>query len=293
MGQKYIYLPINQAISFQSAGEFALNQKWKHSERIAINYEFILGLSGVLHLQVADQLLEIRKDDFVVITPGTYYTGYQFEEGDLSFYWCHFETDEEPIIEDYEPIHSKVLMSYPQVPFIVLPTLSNSVNISRLHISLNQLFNFYNQRNANKFHLDYFLTSILFEISDSVLHKEFLSQASDQNRNLSVIQQWIKAHCKEHISLEDIAYEFNYNKSYLSRIFSKEFNKTVTQYINEERLLKAKELLLSTSLNIEEISISCGFKDKSYFHKLFREKEKITPSEFRNTYPVTTSLTNE
>ncbi|MBP1042503.1 helix-turn-helix transcriptional regulator [Vagococcus sp. BWB3-3] len=293
MKNNYLFLAINQALTFHSAGKFTFNKKWKHSERIATNYEFILGISGVLHLQVGDDFLEIKKDDFVVISPGTYYNGAQFEEGDLSFYWCHFESDEPASIEAHETISIKVEEMYQQSPFVVLPMLSDTLNISRLHISLNQLFNFCNQKNANQYHLNYLITSILFEISNSLLQSEFLAETSKSERTLSVIQQWIKAHCRDHISLEDIAVEFNYNKSYLSRIFSKQFNQTVTEYINTERLLKSKELLLSTSLNIEEISNLCGFKDKSYFYKLFKKTEQMTPSEFRNTYPITTGLTNE
>lgn len=49
------------------------------------------------------------------------------------------------------------------------------------------------------------------------------------------------------------------------------------------RLKKAKELLLSTNLNIDEIAYHTGFGEISYFSKLFKKKNGVSPMVFRNS----------
>lgn len=290
--QNYLYLPVNEPLNFLSAGKFILTEKWRHSNRVAESYEFIVGLSGILHLVVDGNFLEIKEDDFVIIPPGSVYSGYQYEKGNLSFFWCHFTSNDPFTIQSKKNLHSKIAKKYNQEPFILLPLLSNSLNVPRIHIPMNQLLYVNSQFEPNRFHLNYLLTSILFEITDDVYTKIFSESNNNHSRNISLVQQWIKVHCHENIKLNEIAAAFNYNKSYLSRVFSSQVGQTISSYTNEQRILKSKELLLTSTKNIQEISVSCGFKDTSYYLRLFKESEGITPSEFRNTYK-TTILNND
>lgn len=59
------------------------------------------------------------------------------------------------------------------------------------------------------------------------------------------------------------------------------YNKTVNEYVYEQRLRKAKELLLTTDLTISEIVYRIGLSSKSYFSRLFKDEYEISPSEYR------------
>jgi AraC-like DNA-binding protein len=67
-------------------------------------------------------------------------------------------------------------------------------------------------------------------------------------------------------------------------VFYKKYKALSDQPINDLvksfRLVKAKELLLSNSMNISEIAFVTGFNDASYFGKVFREEFKMTPKDF-------------
>jgi len=85
--------------------------------------------------------------------------------------------------------------------------------------------------------------------------------------------------------------DFNVNniieKIGLSRsVFYKKFkslsNQSIHDLINEYRLKKARELLLTTNLNINEVAAECGFDDPAYFSKVFKKKYGISPKEFKN-----------
>ena len=56
----------------------------------------------------------------------------------------------------------------------------------------------------------------------------------------------------------------------------------VGDYINNFRLEKAKELLISTSMNISEIAYSCGFASPNYFSTTFKSKYGLSPKDFRS-----------
>lgn len=83
------------------------------------------------------------------------------------------------------------------------------------------------------------------------------------------------------IRVSEIADVLETNASYLSRIFKKYEGKTLQQYIQEERLLRAQNLLMVSELTLEEISSYLGFSSQSHFGKLLKEKTGMTPNEYR------------
>ena len=71
------------------------------------------------------------------------------------------------------------------------------------------------------------------------------------------------------------------SREHLSRKVRKELGCTPTQYINNLRLTYAANLLVHTDNSIIEISHEIGVNNLSYFYRLFKQKYKITPAQFR------------
>ena len=71
------------------------------------------------------------------------------------------------------------------------------------------------------------------------------------------------------------------SKQYLCRLFRNTLDTRPMEYVAKRRIQAAKELLTGTKMSIEEISEQTGFCDNSYFCKLFRRYEGITPTQFR------------
>ena len=65
------------------------------------------------------------------------------------------------------------------------------------------------------------------------------------------------------------------------KIFKKEFNKTPHGYITMLRVDIAKNLLVSSSLSIDEIATECGFETYINLYKAFISAEKCSPGEYR------------
>lgn len=85
------------------------------------------------------------------------------------------------------------------------------------------------------------------------------------------------------LSLSTLAAIQNVSPSYLSALFRQETGKTLTDYVNEKRIKRAKRLLKTTKLQIQTVAQHCGIFDVQYFSRLFKKYEKKTPKEYRES----------
>jgi two-component system, response regulator YesN len=83
------------------------------------------------------------------------------------------------------------------------------------------------------------------------------------------------------LSLQFIADSISFTPAYTSRIFRQSTGKSIVDYINETRIQKASELLVSTNLNVNAIVERTGFTNAQYFHKVFKKTFGITPNDMR------------
>ncbi len=87
-------------------------------------------------------------------------------------------------------------------------------------------------------------------------------------------------------SVNDILLAFPYSHSFLCKYFKKKNGNTLVGYIKQLRLNKAKELLTTTDLSINEIVIRSGFKEYYYFLNVFKKLTGMTVLEFRNSVKI-------
>ncbi|MGP4041407.1 response regulator [Gracilibacillus sp. D59] len=94
------------------------------------------------------------------------------------------------------------------------------------------------------------------------------------------------------LSLQEIAKNVNISASYLSNIFSKEMDQTITEYLTKTRMDHAKELLQTTNNKTYEIAYKVGFNDSHYFCHIFKKVTGMTTKEYKNQLAKTLSTTS-
>lgn len=83
------------------------------------------------------------------------------------------------------------------------------------------------------------------------------------------------------ISLNDIAHEMHYSKSYLCHYFFSKRNMTIMYYICTLRIQRAKKLLAEDKFSISEIAFQIGFNDANYFTNTFKKFTGMSPLRYK------------
>lgn len=119
----------------------------------------------------------------------------------------------------------------------------------------------------------------------SLLNQLWQRRAESSGKYSDVIDQ-VKAYVShqynnDQVSLKTISAHVRISPSHLSKIFSQETGQTITEYLTQIRIGKAKELLKTTSNKTFEIAYKVGYNDSHYFSNIFKKTTGFTPREYR------------
>ena len=95
------------------------------------------------------------------------------------------------------------------------------------------------------------------------------------------IRLYIATHLTENLSVDTICSKYNISPSGLYQLFQKVFGCGVVKIIREERIKRAKELLLDSNFSISDIASQVGILDANYFIRVFKAETGMTPGEYR------------
>jgi transcriptional regulator GlxA family with amidase domain len=98
------------------------------------------------------------------------------------------------------------------------------------------------------------------------------------NRLISIVEANLN---NEQFGVSELAERMRLNRSYVHRKLKSITNKSVSEFIREIRLQKAKELLEQGTDNISEVAYSVGFSSPSYFSKCFHDFYGYSPGEVK------------
>ncbi len=125
----------------------------------------------------------------------------------------------------------------------------------------------------------------LIEYHLSLVINTFEQEQNASNYAIYQVEQYIRTHYGEDLTLNTLA-DFAYlNPNYLSNIFAQVTGCTLNKYIKQVRMEKAQELLLNTNMKVTDISQSVGYSNASYFCKNFQKLFGTTPERFRQGEP--------
>lgn len=92
---------------------------------------------------------------------------------------------------------------------------------------------------------------------------------------------YLQNHYQYDITRDSVARQFEVTPNHLSRLFQTHGSMTFSSYLTHVRIDRAKHLLLSYNLKLDEIAVRCGYRDTPYFCRVFKQLTKVTPAEYR------------
>lgn len=103
------------------------------------------------------------------------------------------------------------------------------------------------------------------------------------SNNYNVIEQaieYIKNNLSSDLSLETLSNQASFSAVHFHNFFKKATGTTLHKYVEEQRIKKAINLLLTTNMTLTEIAFECGFSSQTYFSFAFKRKTNLTPRDY-------------
>lgn len=104
----------------------------------------------------------------------------------------------------------------------------------------------------------------------------------DSERSIGrLIRSYVKKNLRSKITLADLSWNLHCSTVTLTEHFKREFGMTIMQYVTQQRMELAEQMLLSEDLSIGEIATECGFMDIEYFSRTFKSFHGMSPGRWR------------
>src|SRR5260221_12825069 len=100
---------------------------------------------------------------------------------------------------------------------------------------------------------------------------------------LRKIEDYVRAHLAESISVEALAELVDLSPFHFSRVFKHATGMSPLQFVTRERITHAQQLVRETRRSLIDIGLEVGYTSPSYFTKVFRRVPGVTPTEFRSS----------
>ena len=111
--------------------------------------------------------------------------------------------------------------------------------------------------------------------------EELSSTEPVKDARMIEIMNYIQANYID-VTLDDLAEKFFLSKPYLSKYIREKSGMTFGDLVKKIRMKKARALLKSSSMTVENIALSVGYQNVEHFNRLFKKAYDMTPVQFRN-----------
>lgn len=227
--------------------------------------EIVYITKGTLELGVGQELYHMEKGDFAVVFPNVIHHYQVFDKGDNKALYMLVSPK---FIPNYMDELQRVC---PESPVIckeylhrdIVEAVKSLIDIEKTNTRLIQAY------------IQMIFAHIFSELK--MVEKETIGGEDLIYKSV----EYVAKNFRKKISLEQMAYDLGVSKYVLSRLVSKTFHCNFTSYVNRVRLNHAISMLDGTNEPITNICYECGFESQRTFNRVFKERYRVTPREYR------------
>lgn len=243
-----------------------LEKKSEHiSPHLHKGMELVYVTKGTLELGIGDNLYHMDTGDFAMIFPDVIHHYQVFTPGKNEAYYILILP---ALTEKYVSLLQKTI---PIEPVIAADKLHEDIPYALKRLK--------EAGDTNRTIAQAFINLIVGRGLESY---ELVEREEDEKDIVTQIVSYISQNFKESITLPSMAKELGVSKFVLSRVFSGVFHTNFNRYLNEIRLDYAVALLEYTQQTITEICMNSGFESQRTFNRVFKERYKRSPREYRD-----------
>ncbi|PTM22997.1 hypothetical protein DA798_05195 [Lactobacillus sp. PFC-70] len=288
----FYLFPHQEPIIFTIGGKFSSSTQWQHEKKQFTDYELIIGLQGQVYLQIDHHEYIVQPQEVLLVPYPSQIQGYR-KTSNVVFFWLHFAVSHPQSVQirNYTATELGTLARKQLKHHFILPNQFKLIDAQEISVLVYQLLDshphdpfFFEESNA-------FMTYLLLKLSSQFLQTIMTQNTTDiYFTRMMHIKNWVRANMSVHLKVEQIANAFGLTPQYLSRFFKRNEGQTLIEYINNQKIKVACELLLRTTLSVKQISNYAYFKNEKQFFLQFRKCTGTTPLHYRQIHgPIHTN----
>lgn len=246
-----------------------LSKKHWHNE-----YELLYVLAGTTYVNIYEDTYEVARGEMLLISPGAVHSYTEPQEFNKI---CVIR-----LTEDFLKCYSAGTHNlYTRFLSDVLHIRADG-KIAAVMKALMPAFQAEEEAVVESIVIGKALELFLLLLQDSSLITERVPvKRNNDSEILDKMIVYIREHMQEKIALSDIAAHLGFSESYCSKYIKKKTNMNFLEYLNNERIEKAKQALRLTDAPITEIAYITGFSSIQSFNRVFKSFCEVSPTEYR------------
>jgi AraC-like DNA-binding protein len=132
---------------------------------------------------------------------------------------------------------------------------------------------------------DFLIQELVIRILQTETKAMYLdkSETDANNNRFTFIIKYIRDNLTNELTIQQLSKKVHMSESNFYRTFKHETGTSPNEFIIEERLKVAENLLRNPRISIKEAYLSAGFNSFSYFHRIFKKKKHLSPSAFKES----------
>ncbi|WP_078408637.1 helix-turn-helix transcriptional regulator [Priestia abyssalis] len=269
--------------TFIIGGRHMLDIGKKHVKRVFTVFDLLYVKSGVLFITEDGIPYEVSEGEYIILVPGIEHYGHKGCEEKTDFIWIHFFMEEgytslpKEHIEWSSLVKEEGTITEPWYFTFQIPRYGSVQNRPLINRLLNYLVGLDEYEGVeNKLR-----QQLLFQEFCLQLQKEVLAIPTAAEQVTEQIVAYIREYYNESITMKELSARLHYHPDYMTRSMQKTIGMSPVQYLQQYRISQAKKLLATTNMKVKDISNLVGIQDYTYFSRIFKKQEGLTPNSYR------------
>ena len=138
---------------------------------------------------------------------------------------------------------------------------------------------------VTKSEIEALLVKVVAKLNEEKRQRELLALASEDESSSGALhfeKLILEQLSNPNLALGELAKQLGFSTNYLSLLIKKELGMSFQEYVTQQRIQRAKRLLLSTDMKIYEVALAVGIEDMNYFSYRFKSIVGVSPKSFRS-----------
>ncbi|WP_106918051.1 helix-turn-helix transcriptional regulator [Chryseobacterium aurantiacum] len=174
---------------------------------------------------------------------------------------------------------AEILKSMIHNNFVFLQKATPPNMTVEMHMILKEILSYSKKGVMQKLFIEAKIIKLLILIFEQFNEKNILESTS---KNPEMVKKFIDENYHRNIKAEEIGKFMGVNQNMIRKEFKAEYHTTISHYISELRMLRAKKLITDKEMMIKEIAIECGYEYIQNFTRAFKKKFGVSPEHLRH-----------